>query len=100
MEKSLGSPPPKDAVQEICEKYKRPENVNNLQVPAVENAVWIAISSKARNKDNLRQKHQETFIKLMVALGTATDELNKKYMAAQAEGSGKLDWMMGPIEKL
>lgn len=100
IEKSMGSPPQKDVIQEIGEKYKRPENVNNLQVPAVENAVWIAISSKARNKDNLRQKHQETFIKLMIALASATDELNKKYMAAQESGSGKLDWMMGPIEKL
>lgn len=100
MEKSLGSPPPKETIQEIGDKYKRPENVNNLQVPAVENAVWIAISSKARVKDNLRQKHQETFIKLMIALASATDELNKKYMADRAEGSGRLDWMMGPIEKL
>lgn len=100
MEKSMSSPPSKDVLQEICDKYKRPENVNNLQVPAVEHAVWIANSSKARGKDNLRQKHQETFIKMMIALTSATDELNKKYIALQKEEQCASDWLLGPLGKL
>lgn len=100
VEKTMSSPPTKEALQEICDRYKRPENVVNLQVPSVENAVWIAISSKARTKDNLRQKHQETFVKMMVALTSATDELNKKVMALQREDQGKGDWLLNPLGKL
>lgn len=100
VEKSLSSPPAKDVLQEICDRYKRPENVVNLQVPSVENSVWLAISAKARTKDNLRQKHQETFIKMMIALTSATEELNRKVIALQREGRGKGDWLLHPLAKL
>lgn len=100
VEKSMSSPPGKDALQEILDKYKRPENVKNLQVPAVENSVWLAISSKARTKDNLRQKHQDTFIKLMIALTSAADELNKRYMSYYKDERDRAEWMLSPLEKL
>lgn len=100
IEKALSSPPSKEVLTEICDKYKRPENVVNLQVPAVEGAVWLAISSKARTKDNLRQKHQETFIKMLVALSSAANDLNNKYMADQKSGCPQLEWLMEPLTKL
>lgn len=42
------------------------DNVVNLQVPAGEGSVWLAISAKACTKDNLRQKHQENLMKMMM----------------------------------
>lgn len=100
LQKSMASPPSKDVLQDICDQYKRPENVANLQVPAVENAVWLAISAKARTKDNLRQKHQDTFIKMMIALTNATDELNKRYMAHHEDDRSRAEWMLSPLAKL
>lgn len=87
VEKTLGSPPSKE-LTEICEKYKRPENVVNLQVPGVEGAVWLAISSKARTKDNFRQKHQETFLKMLTAMTSVANDLNNKYMSDQGPSNG------------
>lgn len=100
IEKALSAPPSKDVLSEICEKYKRPDNVVNLQVPAVEPAVWLAISSKARTRDNLRQKHQETFIKMLIALTLAANDLNNKYMADQRSDKPQLEWLMEPLGKL
>lgn len=100
VDKALGAPLSKDNLTEICEKYKRPENVVNLQVPAVEQAVWLAILSKARTKDNLRQKHQETFIKLLIALALAANDLNNKYMQDQKSDNPQLEWLMLPLGKL
>lgn len=100
IEKALSAPPSKEVLTEICEKYKRPENVVNLQVPAVEPAVWQAISSKARTRDNLRQKQQETFVKLLIAISSAANDLNNKYMMDQKSENPRLEWLMEPLGKL
>lgn len=99
IEKALSAPPTKDALTELCDSYKRPENVGNLQVPAVEPAVWQAISAKARTKDNLRQKHQETFLKLLVAVSSAANDLNNKFVLDQKSSNPQLEWLMGPLGK-
>lgn len=60
----------------------------------------IAISYKARTKDNLRQKHQQTFLKLIIALTSAADDLNRAYMADQKTGDPALQCLMEPLSKL
>lgn len=100
VDKALSAPPAKDILADVCDKYKRPENVVNLQVPAVEPAVWLAISSKARTKDNLRQKHQETFVKMLTALTAAANELNNRYMKDQKSNNPQLEWLMEPLGQL
>lgn len=67
-----------EKIKEFREKYKRPVNVDNLQVPAVEELVWRQIQSNTKNVDFLLQKVTGNYALALTPLLRALDLIRSK----------------------
>ncbi|MCG7883186.1 MAG: hypothetical protein JAY96_16525 [Candidatus Thiodiazotropha endolucinida] len=76
-----GKPQP-DKLKKLTEKYKRPGNVENLQVPKVEEILWRQLRKEAKGADFLLQKTQSSFslalIPIIKAVGILHSSKNKE----------------------
>ena len=57
---ALRAKPQPDKLKKTPEKYKRPENVKNLQVPKVEEILWLQLRKDTKAVDYLLQKVQSS----------------------------------------
>ena len=74
------------------ESYKRPNNVNWLKVPEVQDTVWLGLPGKVRDNDMAKRKQQEMFMKMLTAMLKVAEQLKAK------EKSEK--WVLEPMRQL
>ena len=71
-----------EKLKKLAEKYKRPANVVNLQVPKVEKTKWKLLHKEAKGTDYLLQETQSSFslalILIIKAVGTLHNSKNKE----------------------
>lgn len=71
-----------EKLKKLTEKYKRPANVENLQVPKVEETLWRQLRKEAKGADYLLQKTQSSFslalIPIIKTVGIIHSSKNKE----------------------
>lgn len=84
VDRALKGPQKEDKFKELKDKYKRPENVEYLQVPTVDNTIWRALQRDTRAIDLQLQKNMNNIgtcmvpvIKTLELLQSAKDSPNR-----------------------
>lgn len=76
-----------EKLKKLAEKYKRPANVENLQVPKVEELLWRQLRKESKGPDYLLQKTQSSFslalIPIIKAVGILHNTKNKELRELQ-----------------
>ncbi|XP_060603392.1 uncharacterized protein LOC132756355 [Ruditapes philippinarum] len=75
--KALRAPTDKEKMKALTEKYKRPENLENLQIPRVENTVWEQLRNDTKLDDASKQKTIGLLNQLLLPTIHAMEELSK-----------------------
>ncbi len=66
---------PKTKLDEVIDKYPRPENCESLVVPKVNKIVWQQLKQSARTTDSAMQKCQKLFTSAMYAIIQACEKV-------------------------
>ena len=66
-----------EEVKKLREKFIRPSNVDNLQVPKVKPIIWHNISDKRKTTDSAVQKAVSKFIPSLTAIVQQLELINK-----------------------
>ena len=57
-----------EKMKKLAEKYKRPANVENLQVPKVEETLWRQLCKEAKVSDYILQKSQSSYALALIPI--------------------------------
>jgi hypothetical protein len=66
-----------DKLQELQNKYKRPKNVQNLQVPKINDLIWRQLRRDTRVHDFSLQQSHKNYALLLIAILRALEALKK-----------------------
>ena len=77
MNEGLRSIGQSEEVKKLQEKFIRPSNVDNLQVPKVEPIIWRSISDKGKATDAAVQKAVSKFMSGLTAIVQQLELKNK-----------------------
>ena len=76
-EKALTAKPKNEKINELLAKYKRPENVPFMQVPAVNESLWRQLHTHVKTHDYSIQKSQKNLSMALVPILRMMDILKK-----------------------
>ena len=76
-------------IKKLKEKYCRPKNVGNLQVPKVAPVIWRNLSVKGKSVDAAMQKTLAKFLPGMIAIIQQLDILAKKQEGREIQSNIK-----------
>lgn len=65
-------------MQTLKDKYKRPSNVNNLQVPKVEDILWSQLRTQTKNVDYINQQAVTNYSLALIPIIKAMETLRGK----------------------
>ena len=68
-----------DKIKAKLDKYTRPENINSLRTPKVNQLIWSQLSATMKAEDARSQKGQNALIGSVIAMTKATDLVLAKY---------------------
>ena len=71
----LWEDPNKDKFKELKEKYKRPANVDNMQVPTIDNTLWRVLDRQTRAVDLQLQRDMGSLTTCMIPVLHILDSL-------------------------
>ena len=75
---------PKAKLEQLVEKYPRPENCKLLVSPKVNRAIWNQLSPSTKSSDRALQKAQQLFIFSMYATINACEKASDEFKATLA----------------
>ena len=78
---------PKAKLEQLVEKYPRPENCKLLVSPKVNRAIWNQLSPSTKSSDRALQKAQQLFIFSIYATINACEKASDELKATLAESS-------------
>ncbi|XP_060600952.1 uncharacterized protein LOC132754353 [Ruditapes philippinarum] len=91
--KALQVQPKEEKIKELLDTHKRPNNVEFLQVPLVNEQLWRQLPSRVKAQDFLLQRTQKIFSSALVPVLKTMDEL-------KTDGRPKMKELIGDTFKL
>ncbi|XP_060571949.1 uncharacterized protein LOC132730111 [Ruditapes philippinarum] len=91
--KALQVQPKEEKIKELLDTHKRPNNVEFLQVPLVNEQLWRQLPSQVKAQDFLLQRTQKFFSSALVPVLKTMDEL-------KTDGRPKMKELIGDTFKL
>lgn len=91
--KALRAQPKENKIKEVLDKYKRPSNVENMQVPTVNEHLWRQLQPKVKAQDFLLQKSQRHYAAALVPVLKAMEHV-------KSEGNPNLKELLGDTFKI
>lgn len=95
----LWEDPNKDKFKELKEKYKRPANVDNMQVPTIDNTLWRVLDRQTRAVDLQLQRDMGSLTTCMIPVLHILDSLQNP-TGNQKEDIKKIKGLAGDTFKL
>ena len=102
--KSLRGQPNPEKMKALVENNKRPENVQNLQIPRVDGFLWDQLKMSTKSQDVAKQKTiailNQALIPLVRALDHTSNSCNPKTGVLTSHIKDAVKFMCGEVSKL